>query len=694
MRNRRFTAILLSISLIFTLNISVLASVSVPKTTDRGITAKIESTASCLSSLVPDEDYVDGEGVFLADSKDKALDVTASYGGTLKSFHDGVAVIEFAGSTVDAYEDASISSVTEYVQPNYIYHLFDTEEPANGSDDADAGIYSEDAPNDKYADSSDPYYQYFHDKVHTLEAHKTTTGKGAKIAVIDTGCIPDQEDSRFDNSHCLCVSSLADTNGIDYINGHGIHCTGIIHEAKDNSLGGYGIAPDAEIYSIRAINDSGRLTSAETVEAIQMAIDLKVNVISMSFGGFNGYWREAEEEMIDKAYAAGITCVAAAGNSHTNEQTFPAAFDHVIAVAASDKDDNLADYSNYGDWVDIVAPGSGITAAYCYKPYRPEFITGTASQNSYGRLDGTSMACPVVAGIAALCYAASPDLLNRETFENKSDIVKEILLENTDKKTYSCQNSYGERSVTGLVQADKAVSAAEDIYLRNTTYSLVDEAGIHGGRLKEKIARGKTVKLTIGDIFGEYKDKDLKKAAKRATWTSSDPSILKVKNGKVTCAKNAPLGAKVNITVNLDDDEMQCVFTVTEPIIASGYITAQTGNNGKVKIKNRKDKIYYYASKGGFNLLCPSQNGIPDLYLAFSKDASRYQDGTWACPMDDSYNYKIEIPKKNLNNMDVKYDKMGRMVSANFYGEGKYTIKITPIDGSKKSFKCKLNVRY
>ncbi len=130
MRNRHFTAILLSISLIFGFNVSVPASVKKPDTADKDITAKLESTASELTSLVPGEDYVDGEGVFLADSEDKARDVAASYGGTLNSFHDGIAVMRFPCSTAEVYEGAAnLSSVTEYVQPNYIYHFCDTEEP-------------------------------------------------------------------------------------------------------------------------------------------------------------------------------------------------------------------------------------------------------------------------------------------------------------------------------------------------------------------------------------------------------------------------------------------------------------------------------------------------------------------------------------------------------------------------------------
>ena len=192
-----------------------------------------------------------------------------------------------------------------------------------------------------------------------------------------------------------------DNNPMDVL-GHGTHCAGIAAAATNNGIGIAGVAPNCRIMAIRAgykdPSGNGSLQDADIEQAILYAIDNGAKVISMSFGGSNSAAVWADE--IKAAYAANIVLVAAAGNDNASSKFYPAAMDGVIAVAATDQNDNKASFSNYGDWVDVAAPGVSILS--------------TLPNNSYASWSGTSMACPHVAGIAALILSKDPTLSNEK----------------------------------------------------------------------------------------------------------------------------------------------------------------------------------------------------------------------------------------------------------------------------------------
>jgi hypothetical protein len=183
----------------------------------------------------------------------------------------------------------------------------------------------------------------------------------------------------------------ADPEKWDDDNGHGTHCAGIV-AAVDNDIGVIGVAPEAHLYGVKVLDRTGNGYESDVIAGIEWATSQGMDVISMSLGG--GY-SESMETACDNA--AGIVLVAAAGNggdgdSTTDECSYPAAYGSVIAVGATNTDNVAPYWSNSGPYLALAAPGVDIYSTYM--------------GGGYATMDGTSMACPHVAGTAALAIAS------------------------------------------------------------------------------------------------------------------------------------------------------------------------------------------------------------------------------------------------------------------------------------------------
>ncbi len=189
-------------------------------------------------------------------------------------------------------------------------------------------------------------------------------------------------------------------------NGHGTHVSGIVGAATNNAEGIAGVAPGVQIMPVKAGTAGGGLMLSDIIEAIYYAADNGADVINMSFGG------GADSELLDQValnYAdlKGIVLVAAAGNTGGSALSYPAAYDNVLGVGATDNRDNRAGFSTFNSSVDFSAPGQAI---YSTMPTYPVALNTSGFLQNYDFLDGTSMASPIVAGAAAVIKAARPSL--------------------------------------------------------------------------------------------------------------------------------------------------------------------------------------------------------------------------------------------------------------------------------------------
>ncbi|MCU9614801.1 S8 family serine peptidase [Caldibacillus lycopersici] len=221
------------------------------------------------------------------------------------------------------------------------------------------------------------------------------TGKGIKVAVIDTG-IALHDDLQVAGG----ISFVDYTTSYYDDNGHGTHVAGII-AAKNNNIGVVGIAPDVQLYSVKVLDFDGSGYISDLVEAIQWSIENDMDILNISSGSLVN--SQILERMINAAYENGLLIVAAAGNDGTEDTkidtiNYPGKFDSTIAVGALDENNQRAIFSSTGSALEISAPGENIVSTYL--------------NNGYISMSGTSMATPVVSGIVALLKEANPNLTN------------------------------------------------------------------------------------------------------------------------------------------------------------------------------------------------------------------------------------------------------------------------------------------
>jgi subtilisin family serine protease len=285
-----------------------------------------------------------------------------------------------------------------------------------------------------FATPSDPYFpsQWHLSTIQAPSAWDRTTGAaGITIGMIDSGV----ESTHPDLSPKL-VTGWNFTTGTSVTGdntGHGTATAGTAGAATNNGAGVAGVAWTNPIMPLVVVDSSGNAMYSNMASAITYAADHGVRVMNMSLAGPSG--SSTLQSAINYAWNKGSIVVASAGNYGTSTPYYPAACDNVVAVSATDSNDAIASFSNFGSWIDLAAPGASILT--------------TSTGGSYGSWSGTSFSAPIVAGVAALVLSAKPSL-------SPNSLVS-LLEQNSDDLGASGYDIY---YGYGRVNAYKAVTAA------------------------------------------------------------------------------------------------------------------------------------------------------------------------------------------------------------------------------------------
>jgi thermitase len=263
-------------------------------------------------------------------------------------------------------------------------------------------------------------------RLETPLAWQITRGDDSVIvAVLDTGI---SKDNHVLADIVVAEVNLTDSPTCDDLYGHGTHVAGTIAA----------IAPGCQLLNVKVADDRGRSEASVVARGIVWAVDHGAHVINISLS-----MRASSnlEEAVDYAWSHGAIIIAAAGNQGVPDPVYPAYYDNCLAVAGSNNSDSLALLSNYGEWVDVAAPGFNI---YSEMP-----------RNQYGYKTGTSAAAAHVSGVAALGFSIAQDSSGNGAV---NDEVR-WAIEN------SCSPIVGDGVANGLVNALRTLNALQSVVL-------------------------------------------------------------------------------------------------------------------------------------------------------------------------------------------------------------------------------------
>jgi thermitase len=344
------------------------------------------------------QEYVPGEVLvkFAATSSQaRASAASALLGATVKREIEGIGVSSIrlppGVSVPQAVSFYNSMPGVEFAEPNGIVHaMFVPNDPLWGTD------------------------QWGPQKINCMGAWDLNQGDpNVVIAIIDTG---------VDYFHPDLAGKC--TPGFDFVNndndpmddqGHGTHCAGIAAANTNNGIGMAGVGFNCKIMPVKVLDSGGSGSWENIASGVAYASAQGANVLSLSLGGGGG--SATLELAVNNAWANNCVVVAAAGNSNTTSPSYPAYYSNCIAVASTTSTDNRSSFSNYGDWVDVAAPGSSIISTRF---------------GGYQYLDGTSMACPHVAGLAGLLWSQLGKQVSastiRQRIENNCDPVGNFVI--------------------------------------------------------------------------------------------------------------------------------------------------------------------------------------------------------------------------------------------------------------------------
>ncbi|WP_429844682.1 S8 family serine peptidase [Brevibacillus sp. FIR094] len=387
--------------------------------------------------------------------------------------------------------------------------------------------------------------------VGAIQAHnKNYLGKNIKIGILDTG-ISRHEDLKVSGG----ISYVEGEADYDDTHGHGTAVAGVI-AGKDNQLGIVGVAPEADIYSIKVLDEKGHGKYSSMIQGIEWAIQNDMNIISISAGG--SVDSRALHDQIKRANEHGILVIAAAGNRGLGEDTqlYPAQYTEALSVGSIDRDNQRADTSSVGAGLDLMAPGVDILSTSLHKGYELR--------------SGTSLAAPHVAGAAAVIWSKKGKATNVE--------VRDILAESATP--LGEPRYYGK----GLVNLEKALEIG-------STESLAIQS-IESSRNELAISVGQSYPLKIKAKMTDDTTKDI---TEEASYVSNDEKIATVKSTGLVTATGI---GETRLIVKFEDKSIEIPVVVSENVPLTPRGGLDTPENGELIVGTYEMKGWYLDPTG------------------------------------------------------------------------------------------------
>lgn len=508
-----------------------------------------------------------------------------------------------------------------------------------------------DAYNDPYLKRTDENYQWFHNTIGSVYAWDAGyTGQNIKVGVVDSGV-----DSNADlnanvfgkTDFCDGTSDAEDYTGDKDSKGndikHGTHVAGIIAAVAGNNSGGAGVAPGAKVYNAKVFGNTASKSGYDSTiarailvlinENENVALDKLdnnvdtsktplVDIINMSLGG--PAQNPAMQRVFNKAYKKGVIVFAAAGNDGGSLAQYPASYNNVISVAATDTNNGRAYFSNYGSTVDLAAPGVDIWSTYA---------------NTHDSLQGTSMACPVAAGEAAVILSGQAALsaLNGKTGQARVKAVESIMKSNT----IGAGSGMG-KGITSLPKVFKLSTAATKPNAPKITAKDVSTA------------TEKKMNITIEA-----------QAGMKICYTTDGKNPVFLKDGTTGTGTNLVTTNTTTITVNGKDAAKGTIKAIA--VNASGTISSV--------------KSYKYTL----------QSFVEGITISGPKRVEQGKAIQLAATVTPTYaaNKNVEWTLKKggseVNPAQIKIDAKGKITTKAATEKGTYTVTATAKDGSGKT---------
>lgn len=265
-------------------------------------------------------------------------------------------------------------------------------------------------PNDEFFEP----YQWNLTQIDVGKGWNLSGGEDVTIAILDTGVDPNHLDLK--EKLLKGYNAFDDSDDYSDSHGHGTHVAGIAAALTNNVTGIAGVSWKSNILPVKVLDENGEGSSFEVAKGIYWAVDHGANVINMSLGDY--YHSDALYDAIKYAYDRDVVLISASGNDNVEDPMYPSKYEEVFTVAAVDEARNRAFFSNYGQHVDVTAPG--------------EHIPSLFPDNNYVVMSGTSMAAPHVAGLAGLIRSLRPDLSNEQVYDVITSTAKDLGTEGHD----------------------------------------------------------------------------------------------------------------------------------------------------------------------------------------------------------------------------------------------------------------------